>query len=107
MFSGIGPWEILLVFLVVLLLFGAKRIPEIAKGLGKGITEFKRGMQDVKDEIETTIDSDPKVSSDPNASSDPGTSSGAAPSNASSPNTNQAGGAQSQPSGKEADKPMA
>ena len=56
MFSGIGPWEIMLIFLVVLLLFGAKRIPEIAKGLGKGITEFKRGMHDVKEEIETSID---------------------------------------------------
>ena len=107
MFSGIGPWEILLVFLVVLLLFGAKRIPEIAKGLGKGITEFKRGMQDVKDEIETTIDSTPNVASDPNASSGPSASSGAVPSNASSPNINQAGGAQGQPSDTEAGKPTA
>ena len=89
MFSGIGPWEILLIFLVVLLLFGAKRIPEIAKGLGKGITEFKRGMQDVKDEIETSMDSAPRSSSQ----------------NTSSPNTKQPDAAQSQPSDSEAGKP--
>ena len=56
MLQGIGTWEILLIFLVVLLVFGAKRIPEIAKGLGKGITEFKRAVRDVKDEIETSAD---------------------------------------------------
>ncbi|SVD82411.1 uncharacterized protein METZ01_LOCUS435265 [marine metagenome] len=56
MFQGIGTWEILLIFLVALLLFGAKRIPEIAKGLGKGITEFKRAVKDVKDEIETSAE---------------------------------------------------
>jgi len=41
-----------LILLVVLLLFGAKRIPEIAQGLGKGISEFKKAMRDTKDEIE-------------------------------------------------------
>jgi len=59
MLGGIGTWEILLIFLVALLLFGAKRIPEIAKGLGKGITEFKKAVRDVKDEIETGIDAPP------------------------------------------------
>jgi sec-independent protein translocase protein TatA len=49
---GIGWQEILLILLVVLLLFGAKRIPEIAKGLGKGISEFKKAARDAKDEIE-------------------------------------------------------
>ena len=42
MFGGLGPWELMLIFLVVLLIFGAKRIPEIAQGLGKGIKEFKK-----------------------------------------------------------------
>jgi sec-independent protein translocase protein TatA len=51
MFGGLGTWEILLVFLVVLLVFGAKRIPEIAQGLGKGIREFKKAAKDVQDEI--------------------------------------------------------
>jgi len=53
MLGGIGTWEILLIFLAALLLFGAKRIPEIAKGLGKGITEFKHALRDVKDGIES------------------------------------------------------
>lgn len=56
MLQGIGTWEILLIFLVLLLMFGAKRIPEIARGLGKGVTEFKRAVRDVKDEIETSVD---------------------------------------------------
>ena len=52
MFSGLGTWEILLIFLVVLLVFGAKRIPEIAQGLGKGIRDFKKAAREVQDEIE-------------------------------------------------------
>lgn len=50
---GLGPMELVLVFLVILLVFGAKRIPEIAHGLGKGITEFKKAARDVTDEFET------------------------------------------------------
>lgn len=53
MFGGLGYGEILLIFLIVLLLFGAKRIPEIAHGLGKGIREFRKAMHEVKDEIES------------------------------------------------------
>jgi len=52
MFGGIGAQEIILIFLVVLLLFGARRIPEIASGLGKGLKEFKRAMSETQDEIE-------------------------------------------------------
>jgi len=51
MLGGLGTWEILLIFLVVLLVFGAKRIPEIAQGLGKGIREFKKAAKEVQDEI--------------------------------------------------------
>lgn len=50
---GLGPMELIIVFLVILLIFGAKRIPEIAQGLGKGITEFKKAARDVTDEIES------------------------------------------------------
>ena len=50
-FSSIGPMELLVIFLVILLLFGAKRIPEIARGLGKGIREFKGATRDIADEI--------------------------------------------------------
>ena len=48
---GIGFPELLLIFLAILLLFGAKRLPELAQGLGKGIREFKRAMKDTGDEI--------------------------------------------------------
>ena len=50
---GLGPMELIIVFLVILLIFGAKRIPEIAQGLGKGITEFKKAARDVTNEIDS------------------------------------------------------
>ena len=49
--GGIGPLEIGLVLLIVLLLFGAKRIPEIARSLGRGIKEFKKGVREVENEM--------------------------------------------------------
>ena len=47
-----GPWELLLIFLAVLLLFGAKRLPEIAQGLGKGIREFKDSSKELTKDSE-------------------------------------------------------
>lgn len=47
---NLGPGELVLIFLIVLLLFGANRIPEIARGLGRGIRDFKRTMQDIDDD---------------------------------------------------------
>ncbi len=54
-FSGLGGWEILLIVLVLLIFFGAKKIPELAKGLGKGIREFKDATKEIKDEIEDGV----------------------------------------------------
>jgi sec-independent protein translocase protein TatA len=51
MFGGIGMWEIILVFLVALLLFGAKRLPEIGSSLGKGIREFKGSLREIEGEF--------------------------------------------------------
>lgn len=51
-FGGLGGWEILLIMLVILIFFGAKRIPELARGLGKGIREFKDATTEIKDNIE-------------------------------------------------------
>ncbi len=48
MFGGLGMGEMVLIFLVVLLLFGAKRLPEIGASLGKGIREFKSSVRDVE-----------------------------------------------------------
>ena len=53
-------WELLVIFLVVLLLFGAKRIPEMARGLGKGIREFRSAVKDVQDEVDLSGRSDSK-----------------------------------------------
>lgn len=62
---GMGPWEIVMILVVVLLVFGAKRIPEIAQSLGKGITEFKRGVKDVQTEIENNVNTDPSPEQQP------------------------------------------
>ncbi|MFQ5648845.1 MAG: twin-arginine translocase TatA/TatE family subunit [bacterium] len=43
---GLGHWELLLVIFVVLLLFGGKKFPELAKGLGKGLREFKKSVKE-------------------------------------------------------------
>ena len=57
-FFNLGPWEILLVLVVVLVLFGAKRLPELARGLGLGINEFRDAVDSSKKEIMDVIDSD-------------------------------------------------
>jgi len=49
---GLGWGEIVLIALVVLLLFGGKKIPELMKGLGKGVRSFKEGMSKVEDEVD-------------------------------------------------------
>ena len=54
MFGNLGAGEIILILLVVLLLFGAKKIPELARGIGKGMSEFKKGLKDVEDEIKNS-----------------------------------------------------
>lgn len=54
--GGIGFQEILLIGVVVLVLFGAKKIPEFMKGLGKGVKEFKEGINDMKSEVEKDLD---------------------------------------------------
>ena len=51
MFENLGMGELLVILIVVLLLFGSKKIPEIAQGLGKGIREFKKSVKDVQDQI--------------------------------------------------------
>lgn len=50
--GSLGPFELILIFLVVLLIFGAKKIPEIARGIGKGINEFKAATREISSEID-------------------------------------------------------
>ncbi len=49
--GGLGMWEMIMIFLVVLLLFGAKRLPEIGSSLGKGIREFKGSIKEIEKEV--------------------------------------------------------
>ena len=58
--SGIGMQEVLLLALVVLLFFGGKKIPELMKGIGKGVRSFKDGMNDVEKEIDEIKDTERK-----------------------------------------------
>jgi sec-independent protein translocase protein TatA len=54
-FLNMGGGEMLIIFLAILLLFGGKKLPELARGLGKGIREFKDASEDVKREIHRNI----------------------------------------------------
>jgi sec-independent protein translocase protein TatA len=58
-FLNLGGGEILLILALVLILFGAKKIPELAKGLGQGIREFKKATQEVTDEVNSAIHDNP------------------------------------------------
>lgn len=61
--GGLGMGEIILIFLVVLLLFGAKRLPEIGSALGKGIREFKSSVKEIEGELKAPLNDRKKVSS--------------------------------------------
>ncbi|HQB28360.1 MAG TPA: twin-arginine translocase TatA/TatE family subunit [Paludibacter sp.] len=52
---ALGTGEIILIALVVLLIFGGKKIPELMRGLGKGVSQFKKGVREVDDEINTSL----------------------------------------------------
>ncbi|UTW60591.1 twin-arginine translocase TatA/TatE family subunit [bacterium SCSIO 12741] len=53
--NGIGGGEVFIIFLVILLLFGSKRIPEFARGLGKGIRQFKDAANDIQRDIHDSV----------------------------------------------------
>ncbi|MEY2466810.1 MAG: sec-independent protein translocase protein TatA [Verrucomicrobiota bacterium] len=67
----LGGWEIVLILAVVLILFGAKKLPELAKGLGTGIKEFKKATREVTDEIQTAADDTPPQRKLPSAPQQP------------------------------------
>ena len=58
--GGIGMQEVLLIALVVLLFFGGKKIPELMKGIGKGVRSFKEGMNNMEKDIEEINQTEPK-----------------------------------------------
>lgn len=67
---GLGPWEIAVILLIVLVLFGAKRIPEVARGLGKGIREFKSATSEISREL--TVEDRPPAYRPPAQQNPPG-----------------------------------
>ena len=59
----LGPWEITLIILFVIILFGGKKLPELARGLGLGLKEFKKAKREIKDEVQNAsedLDEDEK-----------------------------------------------
>ena len=62
---NLGGGEIILILALVLILFGAKKLPELAKGLGTGIKEFKKATRDVTDEIHSAMDETPPPAPSP------------------------------------------
>jgi sec-independent protein translocase protein TatA len=55
MFGNIGSGEIILIILFILIFFGAKKLPELAQGLGKGIREFRKAARDVQEDVEKEV----------------------------------------------------
>lgn len=56
MFGNIGPTEMIFLMIILLLIFGAKRLPELGSGLGKGIREFKKSMREINSEVDRPAD---------------------------------------------------
>ncbi len=70
---SLGFGEILVILFIVLLLFGAKRLPELAKGLGQGMREFKKATSEIQDEFESaanTVDPGKSIKDDGNGASE-------------------------------------
>ena len=53
---SLGPWEIALIFLFIIVVFGGKKLPELARGLGLGLKEFKKAKQEITDEVKNVSD---------------------------------------------------
>ena len=56
MFGNFGTAELIIIFLVILIIFGAKKIPDLAQGIGKGLKEFKNAVKDVEDDVKNSTD---------------------------------------------------
>lgn len=65
LFGSFGAGEIIIIALVILLLFGGRKIPELMKGIGKGVKSFKQGMNEVEDEIKKSVDEKPNSAANP------------------------------------------
>ncbi|MDI6765634.1 MAG: twin-arginine translocase TatA/TatE family subunit [Bacteroidota bacterium] len=61
MFGNLGTGEIILILLIVLIFFGAKKIPELAQGLGKGLKEFRKAARDIQEDINKPQEEQKKI----------------------------------------------
>ena len=71
MLATLGGWEIAGIVVVVLVLFGARKVPELMGGLGKGIKEFKKASREVQDEFQQAIEEEPPSRPSPRPPSEP------------------------------------
>ncbi|SVD84462.1 uncharacterized protein METZ01_LOCUS437316 [marine metagenome] len=53
---SIGPWQVIIIILAIIILFGGKKLPELARSLGLGLKEFKKATRGIKDELKDTTD---------------------------------------------------
>ena len=53
---GLGPWEIGLIIIVIIILFGGKKLPELARGLVLGLKDFRKATREIKDEVKSVAD---------------------------------------------------
>ena len=71
LFGTFGTWEAVLILVAILLLFGGRKLPELARGLGKGLREFKKSVRGLHDDVEDAIDDGPEPA-EPNPESQAG-----------------------------------
>ena len=69
-FPSVGPWEIIAILAVALLLFGGKKLPELARGLGKGLRQFKEEVHAVKSDVSDSMDDEPADYSETSSTDD-------------------------------------
>ena len=53
---SVGPWQVVIIILAIIILFGGKKLPEFARGLGLGLKEFMKATREIKDEVQNTAD---------------------------------------------------
>lgn len=67
LFGMPGGWEVVLIFLAILILFGAKKLPELARGLGQSMKEFRKAQTEIEEEINKTVEDKPAPKKDPSS----------------------------------------
>ena len=53
---SVGPWQVIIIILAIIILFGGKKLPELFRGLGQGLKEFKKATHEIKDEVKSAAE---------------------------------------------------